>query len=327
MREPIVSVLSITYNHAPYIAHAIESFLSQQTTFPFEIVIGEDYSTDETREIVLDFARRYPHMIRVVISERNVGVVPNFLRTFAACRGKYVAMCEGDDYWHHPQKLQRQIDFLEENPEFGMVHTDFDTVFINSSKVVTGWFAAHNVSFRHESDVHVPMLLGEYPVSTCTYCFRRDLLAEVVENDPVGFGGTFSFCDLQMKTGLAFRKKVGYLPESMATYRHLHESASHSKNPARELAWTESCAELHDHLCALYRVDDATRARIRDKWVHSRLAAAFRANDRDAALRAYTSLSQGMSMTHLKSAVYVIASQYNSVRSALHHVLRWRASA
>ena len=327
MRDPLVSVLSITYNQERYIAQAIESFLSQHVTFPYEIVIGEDCSTDATMDIVSDFERRYPDIIRVVSSSHNVGVVANFLRTFEACLGKYVAMCEGDDYWHHPHKLQRQVEFLEAHTDHGMVHTDFDAVFADSSAVVTGWFACHEATFEPENDLHIPMLLGEYPVTTCTHCFRRDLMAEVIKNDPVGFGGKFSLCDLQMKTGLAFRKKVGYIPESMATYRHLQESASHSRNPVRELAWAESCAELHDHLAALYRIDDQTRVRIRDKWVHSRLAAAFRANDNEAALRAYRDLSQGLSLTHLKSAVYVLASQYGSARFALDRVLRWKTTA
>ena len=81
MAEPLVSILCITYNHAAYISQAIESFLAQGTTFPFEIVVGEDCSTDGTREIVFDYAKRYPHLVRVMTSDRNVGAMSNFLRT------------------------------------------------------------------------------------------------------------------------------------------------------------------------------------------------------------------------------------------------------
>ncbi|MBM3299903.1 MAG: glycosyltransferase, partial [Deltaproteobacteria bacterium] len=115
-QEPLASVLMITYNHRPYIAQAIECALNQQTDFPFEIVIGEDCSTDGTREIVFEYQRKHPDVIRVLTSDRNLGPMHNFLRTFDACTGKYVAICEGDDYWHHPEKLKMQVDFLESHP-------------------------------------------------------------------------------------------------------------------------------------------------------------------------------------------------------------------
>ena len=129
MTEPLVSVKMITYNHAPYIAQAIEGVLQQKTNFPFELVIGEDCSTDGTREIVFEYQEKYPDIIRVITSDKNVGMKKNGYRTTKACRGKYVAFCEGDDYWHHPDKLQKQVDYLESHPECGMVFTDFNVHF------------------------------------------------------------------------------------------------------------------------------------------------------------------------------------------------------
>ena len=112
MRDPLVSVVMTTYNHEPYIAQAIEGVLSQETDFPMELIIGEDCSTDRTREIVLEFQRRYPEMIRVLLSEKNVGMHENFRRTALAARGKYMAFCEGDDWWHRRDKLKIQIPFF-----------------------------------------------------------------------------------------------------------------------------------------------------------------------------------------------------------------------
>src|SRR5512137_2891725 len=112
MSEPLVSVSMLTYNHAPYIAQAIEGVLRQKTNFAFELVIGEDCSTDGTREIVLAYAAEFPRVIRVITSERNVGSTKNSWRTFRACVGKYIAWCEGDDYWHDMGKLQLQFDYL-----------------------------------------------------------------------------------------------------------------------------------------------------------------------------------------------------------------------
>ena len=106
MKDPLVSVHMVTYNHRPYIAQALEGALQQQTHFPFEVVIGEDCSTDGTRDIVFDYQKRYPELVRVITSDRNVGPNANGLRVSEACRGKYIAYCDGDDFWHHPRKLQ-----------------------------------------------------------------------------------------------------------------------------------------------------------------------------------------------------------------------------
>lgn len=114
------SVLMITYNHEKYIVQAIESALMQKTNFDFEIVIGEDCSTDKTREIVISYAQKYPEKMNAILNEKNIGMIPNFIKTLDACHGKYIAILEGDDYWTDPNKLQKQVDFLENHEDFAM---------------------------------------------------------------------------------------------------------------------------------------------------------------------------------------------------------------
>lgn len=104
------------YNLEQFIAQAIESVLMQKTDFSIELVIGEDCSADRTRDIVLDFQRRCPQIIRVLLPPKNLGMNRNFVDTIAACSGKYVALLDGDDYWIDPNKLQKQVEFLEANP-------------------------------------------------------------------------------------------------------------------------------------------------------------------------------------------------------------------
>ena len=124
--SPLVSVCIITYNHEAYIAQAIESVLSQKTDFPFEIIIGEDDSSDNTRNIVTRYREQYPDKIRLLLNSRsNVIYVNghatgrwNFIQTLSNSVGKYIAFLEGDDYWTDPLKLQSQVDFLEANPEY-----------------------------------------------------------------------------------------------------------------------------------------------------------------------------------------------------------------
>jgi len=107
----------VTYNHERYIAQALSSVLAQRTNFDFEIIVAEDCSTDGTRAIVMDFARRYPGKILPLLRERNLGMMPNFKDALAACRGSYVALLEGDDYWTSEDKIQSQTDFLDAHPD------------------------------------------------------------------------------------------------------------------------------------------------------------------------------------------------------------------
>ncbi|KAF1081450.1 MAG: putative glycosyltransferase [Candidatus Rifleibacterium amylolyticum] len=119
--QPLVSVVCITYNHERFIRDAIESFLAQETDFAFSIVIAEDCSSDNTLAIVDEYCRLYPRVIKLIKNEKNLGVIENFFRTIDSVTTKYAAVCEGDDYWTNPHKLQTQIDFLQENPEYSMV--------------------------------------------------------------------------------------------------------------------------------------------------------------------------------------------------------------
>lgn len=128
----MVAVFMITYKHEKYIAEAIESVLMQKTNFPFHIFLGEDCSPDNTRQICIDYANKYPDKITLLLTEKN-SFVQNISNTYTACfnsGAKYMAMLEGDDYWSSPDKLQMQVDFLEKNDDFS--------------------FCVHNVNVRNE---------------------------------------------------------------------------------------------------------------------------------------------------------------------------------
>jgi len=117
---PLLSIVTITYNHEPFIAKTIEGVLMQQVNFPIEFIIAEDCSTDGTRAICQQYADQYPELIRLITSESNVGAIANERRAMQAARGKYIAFCEGDDYWTDPLKLQKQVDFLESHPDYSV---------------------------------------------------------------------------------------------------------------------------------------------------------------------------------------------------------------
>lgn len=117
----LVSVIVLTYNHEKYIAQALESIVTQKTDFPFEIIIGDDASTDRTAEIVCDYEKKYPNLIRPVLHDNNVGATRNGYDCLVLTRGKYIAGCDGDDYWCDVNKLQRQVDFLDSSSEYTAV--------------------------------------------------------------------------------------------------------------------------------------------------------------------------------------------------------------
>lgn len=166
---PLLSILCITYNHEKYISKAIKSFLEQETSFDFEIVIGEDCSTDNTLEVILEFQKNHSKIIKIIKSEKNIGVTKNFRRTLAACRGKYIALCEGDDYWDDPKKIQTQVSFLESNPEY--VLTYHDTHSIDENNKITNDLSKKGINF----DVSGSELIEAPSISTLTTCFRNKI--------------------------------------------------------------------------------------------------------------------------------------------------------
>lgn len=130
--QPTVSVLVLTYNHATFIGQCLDSIIQQRTDFKFEIILGEDGSTDGTREICIEYANRYPDIIRLGLRDQNKKVFLygratgkyNLLKTLQEGHGKYFAFCDGDDYWSDLDKLQKQVDFMETHPAYSLCSTN-----------------------------------------------------------------------------------------------------------------------------------------------------------------------------------------------------------
>lgn len=173
--SPLVSVWMITYNHEPYISQAIESILEQKTNFEFELVIGEDHSTDKTAEIIRLFEEKHPSFIKARYNQPNIGVIPNMIETLDECSGKYIALCEGDDYWTDPYKLQKQVDFLEANPEYNLTCHRYQT-YNETTKTLTedgneDCFTAGN---EDGLTFDAPYIFRRWISKTLTVVFRND---------------------------------------------------------------------------------------------------------------------------------------------------------
>lgn len=233
VREPLVSVLMITYNHAEYIAEAIEGVVAQQCNFAFELIIGEDASKDETKSIALEYQRCYPEIIRVVYSESNVGMNANGRRVFSRARGKFVALCEGDDYWCWVHKLAKQVELIALDDQVGIVHTDW----VRSRRGVDGWQVAWGESVHRR--VPLTLLEGDifgtfhYPkiLRTCTVLVRRDVIEDCGRS--VLGQKEYKFGDAVLAAYTTSRWKVAYLAEVTAVYRESPNSVLRSGNRAR----------------------------------------------------------------------------------------------
>ena len=166
--EPLVTVCCMSYNHADFIREAIDSFLMQETSFPFEILVHDDASTDGSEKIVLEYVEKYPGIIRVVTQTKNQYsksglMLFNFL--FSKINAKYIALCEGDDYWTDRTKLQKQVQFLEDHPEYVITYTNSQP--FNEKGLL-------NIDFGGaKRDVSADELKKGIPMYTLTTCFRN----------------------------------------------------------------------------------------------------------------------------------------------------------
>lgn len=206
---PKVSVAMLAYNQASFIAQAIESALMQTADFDFEIVVGEDCSTDGTRELASELARRAPDRIRLLSHPRNLGMQANLVQTLAACRGRYIALLEGDDYWTDRTKLRQQADLLDGRPDVAICHHNALMVSDDDSRPP---------SPRHAGGVPrlatLDSLMNGNFLVTCTVMFRAGLIETFPE--------WFYQCrmgDWPLHVLNAGHGRIAYLAKTMAVYR------------------------------------------------------------------------------------------------------------
>lgn len=241
----IISIIVITYNQQSTVNRTIESILNQDTDYSYEIVIGEDASTDSTREICEQYAREYPDIIRLLPKAPNKGVLRNYIDCVAACKGRYMAACAGDDWWHNPQKLQMQVDFLEANSDYGMVHTDFDTFYENRNKTIKASLART----PPDGDVFV-QLLRVNTITAATCLFRRDLLQYVDFDDFVKAG--INIEDYPMWLEMSRHTKLHYINQSTITYSVLDNSISHSTDLNRQMKFIDQVYLIQQYFLKKY---------------------------------------------------------------------------
>jgi glycosyltransferase involved in cell wall biosynthesis len=208
--QPAVSILMLAYNHGPYIADGIEGVVLQKTDFPIELIIGEDCSTDNTRDIVLEYQQRYPQLIRVIYSDRNVGAKQNDRRIHEAARAKFIAYCEGDDVWIDDQKLRKQLGVMESEPDCTIVFHAAEIFEVRKKTVKIRHYGSRMKTFSLDEVI----LAHPRLMTTASVMVRRSAM--------VPTPGWLTVCevgDYPMMVLCASRGKVIYLPDVMSRYR------------------------------------------------------------------------------------------------------------
>ncbi|AZB24428.1 GNAT family N-acetyltransferase [Chryseobacterium bernardetii] len=206
-----LSVFIMVYNHAEYLKECIDNILNQKTDFNYDIVVGEDCSKDNSREILLNYQKLYPGKFKLLLHNQNIGAMKNQYETFKNCTGTYIAICEGDDYWTDPLKLQKQVDFLEENKDFILC---FHKVKIlkPTGELVDDFITKVPENFELRETLAIKLNYIHTPSVLFRNVIQNEIDSIEFKNSPIG--------DYFLYMILTKYGKIGYLEDSMAVYRY-----------------------------------------------------------------------------------------------------------
>jgi glycosyltransferase involved in cell wall biosynthesis len=213
-----VSVVMITYGHEKFIREAVESILSQICNFEIELIIGNDASPDNTDSVINNILKENPnaHKISYFKHEKNIGFMENHIFVLQQVKGNYIAICEGDDYWIDRQKLQKQFDFLEANPDFGMVFHDCKMLYEETNELKDMGIVA-NIEDREYSRLEI---FEKWTIPTGSVFFRANLINEelyiIYRNKKALFGDTYT------NLFVSKNKKIYGFKDKMSVYRIHH---------------------------------------------------------------------------------------------------------
>jgi len=213
MIPPLLSVCIITYNHEEYIRDAIEGVLMQKVNFNYEIIIADDYSTDNTRKIILGYSEIYPNIFKLIFQEKNVGAAQNWLDLISFPKSKYIAYFEGDDYWTDPNKLQKQVDFLETSPEYSLC---FHNAYVKSNIPESEGFFN---KFTKNKAISLEEVI-EWVIPSSSIVFRGSILPLPAWSKMI-YSGDMTLALIAFMNG-----KLYSMRDCMSVYRHFFNNDS-----------------------------------------------------------------------------------------------------
>ena len=250
--DPLVSIRCLVYNHEPYLRQCLDGFVMQQTSFPFEAIVHDDASTDGSAAIIREYAEKYPDIIKPVYETENQwgkGTIKKNMDAVMSPKSKYIAICEGDDYWTDPHKLQLQVDFLEEHPDYSFsVHeyTEWDEE--------KGAYRPHQIEFLKNTKEDLTLTLDDYATGvfftkTLTSVYRRSAIRESKYQD---YNCKF---DMTLFYALMTQGKCRLFNRTMGCYRIQPNSITSLKNIRKFRLYT------NDALFSLCKVEQTEQSR------------------------------------------------------------------
>lgn len=268
---PEVSVFVLVYNHEKFLRRCLDGILMQKCGFTYTVVVGEDCSTDRSREILVEYAKKFPGKFRLLLHPKNIGAVRNQNAVFEACSGQYIAICEGDDYWTDSSKLQKQMDIMIANPEIGLVYTDIDRY-----NTVTGKWerAIFKNGTAHRSLHFEDHLENRGYLAPLTWLFKKGTLSMHLSETTDIVDSTFEvMLDAFKTTG------VHYLDEVTGVKNEVRGSASNPADFRRIFAYQKGLFAIQKKYAAKYKVDGPLHDRILSSGYLRMLSGAVRLGD------------------------------------------------
>ena len=245
--NPFVSVVIPSYNRADTVSQTIESIVNQQCDFDFELIIGDDCSTDNARDILKGYQTQYPSIIKLLFHDENIGLGANWATCIKQCRGKYIANCDNDDYWHNPQKLQLQVEFMEQNPQYGLCHTDY-IIHDRTTGEITAQTCKHSSKRREDETATTVQSLMSGIGCNASVMYRKSVLMKYVNMDDF-ITYRFSLQDWNTWMLLAPFTEFGCLHVSTATFGVETSSITRPKTiEALEKRW-QGQKDCYQYIC------------------------------------------------------------------------------
>ena len=288
-KDILVTVVSLAYNHEPYIRQCLEGFVMQKTNFAFEVLIHDDASTDGTADIIREYELKYPDIIKPIYQKENqyskgVFIEKTFL--YPNAKGKYIAECEGDDYWIDPYKLQKQVDFLEANPDYGLVYTDLDMFYVAKDKIIKDYYKTNNIQTFDGYVFEKLMDPQYYFVRTLTTMVRTELAKKAIDfcfehkND-------FDTFDLSYWLELSRYTKFKYLSDTTSVYRILSDSMSNFSDAKKRYNWHKKVQKVRNFYASYYNASDEIKFNLEKCHIKSDFSDALAMSDREMVLSLY----------------------------------------
>lgn len=263
MSTPIISVIVITYNQENTIKRTLDSILNQELSESFEIIIGDDCSSDKTPFICDEYKAKYPDIITVIHNKKNKGLRDNYYDCILEAKGEYIADCAGDDFWIDSQKLQKQLNIMRSNSNVSLVHTGWQFYDSNTQKFIIPDKNNSNNKFKvpiiEKGGLILPILLREEPViiHLCTSLYRKDIFLHELQTDEYLFRNKEFTCeDIQIEIIMSAHGEIAYIPDITLAYQIGVPSASSEESFLKTFKFYFGTLKLNRYIQLKYNLSD-----------------------------------------------------------------------